>query len=61
MNQVRSIVTGLWGAPYSVSKQRHYHHRLRLKHDLHMCYKIVHSQLTIQNNDFLVFADTQVL
>ena len=29
----------------------------RLKHRLHMCYKIVHSQLTIQNDDFLVFAD----
>ena len=29
----------------------------RLKHDLPMCYKIVHSQLTIQNDDFLVFAD----
>ena len=29
----------------------------RLKHDLHICYKIAHSQVTIQNNDFLVFAD----
>ena len=29
----------------------------RLKHRLYMCYKIVHSQLTIQNDDFLVFAD----
>ena len=31
----------------------------RLKHDLHMSNKIVNSQLTIQNDDFLVF--TQVL
>ena len=29
----------------------------RLKHDLRICYKIVHSQATIQNVDFLVFAD----
>ena len=28
----------------------------RLKHDLHICYKIAHSQITVQNDDFQVFA-----
>ena len=29
----------------------------RLEYDLHMSNKIVHGQLTAQNDDFLVFAD----
>ena len=33
----------------------------RLKHDLNMCYKIVHSQLTIQNGDFWCLLITQIL
>jgi len=29
----------------------------RLKCDLQMCYKVIHNQLSVLNDDFLVFAD----
>jgi len=29
----------------------------RLKCDLQMCYKVIHNQISVLNDDFLVFAD----
>ena len=29
----------------------------RLKYDLQMCYKVIHNQICVLNDDFLVFAD----